>query len=149
MAISVVQSAKYDAGSIDTYVVTFGANVTAGNTIALFYGSGNGPFTNPISIVDTPGNSYQKVRGDTFNGDFGVIQDIGMYYAAGIAGGPCTITVTYGAAQGTGWAVAVEIAGVDPTMPFDASSGVGGSGTSVTSTLTTVASSTIVLEAIT
>lgn len=98
--------------------LTLPSNVTAGNLIILRIsqlntGGSNRPTNTPS---DSLGNTYTKaVSAGTYGTD--PVQEI--WYARNIAGGACTITVTWNGGSDSKELFAEEITGADPSAPLD------------------------------
>lgn len=100
-----------DASGVSA-TITFGANVTAGNLIAVGIRLGAAGIS---SVTDNLGNTYNLV-GSEVSAPSG--EGLSVWYAKNIAGGACTITVTP-AASTTIRANAVEFSGRDTAAPLD------------------------------
>lgn len=102
-----------NAAAGTTVGATFGSNVTAGNLIHVFilYRTSEGT---GHSVADSLGNTYtliaQPVRGN---------RQMAHYYAANIAGGACTVTLTTPNSNQFRSLAVVEISGLDTVTPLD------------------------------
>lgn len=93
MAISLAQTQSGNSGGYNnTNAQTFGSDITAGNFIVLAITAGVAETID--SVVDTRSNSYTLVTSDA-----SAERTTWLYYAQNIAGGSCTITVTFGSGQ--------------------------------------------------
>jgi hypothetical protein len=114
MAVAFVQGkfAFTDASSRSTQAVVFTSNVMAGNLIAVFvkYGTATSVFS---SITDSLGNTYTAVSSTDYTAAGNTIK---TFYARNIAGGACTVTLNFTAANGVYPRIMVhEYSGLDTT----------------------------------
>lgn len=120
MAWAFVQGAGNinDAAST-TVTVTFGSNVTAGNTIVV---GGGGVGYDLSGVTDSLGNTYSGPTNNIY--DAAVDTHTGMWYAENITGGACTVTLTFTNAGVTYKRMAVaEYSGLKTSASFDVSAG--------------------------
>jgi epidermal growth factor receptor substrate 15 len=114
MAFSLIQTAKNGANAnSSTLVLTFGANVTAGNAVIIGINM-NTPIT-LSSVSDGAGNTYTAVP--NVNGT-GTGQNLYLFYSSNITGGFNTVTLHI---SSTGWqveAIAREYSGISPSSPI-------------------------------
>jgi hypothetical protein len=117
-----VQSARVSQFSSGvTNTVSFTANVTAGNLIAVAIAWTSADTL--VSVTDNLGNGYELVQNPTTLGTYGRAAGA---YAKNIAGGACTVTVTFSPGAFSSRTIIVhEISGADPFSPLDASAGRG------------------------
>jgi hypothetical protein len=117
-AVQFVQSATGWASpwndGASTIAATFGANVTAGDVIALYVTYVGG--TSIDSISDTLGNAYTIV--DTID-DGGDSQKSSTAYTTSVGGGDGIVTVTFKDSQCCRVLIAHELAGADIASPLD------------------------------
>ncbi len=141
MATAFVQSKlTRQTGSSTTVAVTFTSNVTAGNLIRVM-ASWDGGIGVLSGIADSLGNTYTAV--DNLS-DGGNPNHYATWYAKNIAGGACTVTVTFTSARPITLLHVEEISGADTTAPLDqhslnlqATPGTGANGVVSTSVTTT------------
>lgn len=101
--------------SATTTTATFDSNVTARNLIRVM-ASWDGGLGVLSGIADSLGNTYTAV--DNLS-DGGNPNHYATWYAKDIAGGACTVTVTYTSARPITLLHVEEISGVDTTAPLD------------------------------
>lgn len=101
-----------------TIVLTLDADVTVGNTLAVwsFYGGTIAQFT---SIADNLGNTYTLVRHENPSG--GGEDTHSLFTAPVTVGGACTITITLSASVGYRSMLVHEVSGRHATAPLDVS----------------------------
>jgi hypothetical protein len=106
---------NFDSGSKSSIVFSFPGNVTAGNTIVLFVGSGTTALV-PSGVTDTRSTTYTFVTNAAYNGT----QWVGAYVGTNITGGACQITIAYGSSGSFFSAIAHEYSGAPVFNPVDA-----------------------------
>ncbi len=135
-----VQSNSFTtAVNVTSANVTLPAVSTTGNVIVVSFDYSQGGGAVASSVVDTNGNTYQRVYGPT---DWGTQGDrTYTYYAKNITGGGAAITVTVnlsgGNSNGRFQLYATEYTGVDTVNPLDQASQTIGSGSPLASTAVT------------
>lgn len=103
-----------DASAAATVTATFGANVTAGNLIHVFILYRDGGEGTSHSVSDNLGNTYTLIENVNR-----VNRRMAHYYAANIAGGACSVTLTTPNNNQFRSLAAVEISGLDTASPLD------------------------------
>jgi hypothetical protein len=128
----IVQKANnVSTGSVATLAKAFGSNNTAGNTIIVVCGCGNGT---AMTVADSAGNTYTQAVTAPNSTTF----EAAIFYAVGIIAGANTVTVTN---AGTAASMAMEIYEVSGLLaqvvaqPDQSSTGTGTGTTASTSAL--------------
>lgn len=129
---AIVQKASAaSTGSVSTLAKAFANNNTAGNSIVVVCGCGNGT---PMTVADSAGNTYTQA----VNAPNSTTFEAAIFYAVGIGAGANTVTVTN---AGTAASMAMEIYEVSGLLaqvvaqPDQSSSGTGTGTTASTSAL--------------
>jgi hypothetical protein len=123
VAIALVQSKSTKlTGSGTTIALAFTSNVTAGNltVVGVSWGAAGGVIEALSSVADGLSNTYTRITNcdvvDSTND-----QQHTIIYAKNIAGGACTITVTFTASRSNRGITIAEYSGADTSAPLDQS----------------------------
>lgn len=118
MAYSIVQFASgHSNSSVASIAATLGANITAGNAVAVFVHEQSATRANRGSVADAAAGSYTRpgsaIANDTVNA-----WGLDTFYKLNHPGGVATVTFTPTASSTCGIVVA-EISGIDASSGFD------------------------------
>lgn len=131
----IVQKANnVSTGSVATLAKAFGSNNTAGNTIVVVCGCGNGT---AMTVADSAGNTYTQAVTAPNSTTF----EAAIFYAVGIVAGANVVTVTNAGSTASMGMEIYEVSGLLQQVAAQPAQSSSGTGTGTTASTSAIASS--------